>query len=468
MRSGYAWLATLLLGLWLVPAGAAAGEAALQRLADALAKQVAEKLGARGAEVPILALAVEGDQDLMGREGRLTQELQRLLVFRLEHGTAVERTLDLERGQGALALQRARRSGADWLLRAVVGLKGERLNATADLTPIAISFWEGLAQPLPRGSRYHLFASVEADDEIAVLLRTARAPPALGRWNLAELLSVPARILDVGLGDLDGRPGPELVLLLDAAIEIYAIAERGPQRLVRYPLAELPAARTRTRDPTGSLLVVDFNRDGRFEIFYKHFNHSHGQVLRFTGVKLVPIRELEAVPLCVLQFAGRPTVLYGRAGAGTNRYRPDLELVDINASSGERIALGKPLQTVRCWQPPDGPPMALAVDVEGRLQRLDAEWQVTAGVTGAGAGMAPVDLDLDGRPEFVLSEAVWPGEPDGLRVFDGEELVWRTQQLVGSIVAVAGSPPVAGEKPIAAVATVESRNGPSRVYLLGR
>jgi hypothetical protein len=458
----------LLLGVWSAPAGALAGEAALQRLADALADQAAEKLAARGAELPILALAVEGDRDLIGREGRLTQELQRLLVFRLEHGTAVERTLELGHGEGALALQRARRSGADWLLRAVVGLKADRLHATADLTPIATPFWEGLVDPLPRGSRYHLFASVEADDEIAVLMGTARAPPALGRWNLAELLSVPGRILDVGLGELDGRPGLELAVLLDAAIEVYTIGERGPRRLVRHSLADLPAARTRTRDPAGSLLVVDFNRDGRFEIFYKHFNHSHGQVLRFTGVKLVPIRELEAVPLCVLQLAGRPTILSGRIDAGTNRYRPELELIDINASSGERVDLGTPLQSVRCWQPPDRPPVAAAVDIEGRLQRLNAEWQVTDRMTGSGAGAAPVDLDLDGRPELVLSESVWPGEPDGLRVFAGEELVWRTEQVVGNIVAVAGSPPLAEEKPLAAVATVESSEGPSRVYLLGR
>ncbi len=468
MRPGSARSAILLLWVWLAPAVALAGEAALQQLADSMGKQVAEKLAARGAEVPILALAVEGDQDLIGREGRLTQELQRLLIFRLEHGTAVERTLDLEHGQGALALQRARRSGADWLLRVVVGLKGERLNATADLTPIATSFWEGLVEPLPRGSRHHLFASVEADDEIAILLGTARAPPALGRWSMTELLTVSERILDVGFGDLDGRSGAELAVLFDAAIEIYAVGERGPRRLVRHSLAELPAARTRTRDPTGSLLVVDFNRDGRSEIFYKHANHSHGQVLRFTGARLVAIRDLEAVPLCVLQLAGRPTVLSGRIEAGTNRYRPDLELIDINASSGERVDLETPLQTIRCWQPPDRPPVAMAVDIEGRLQRLNAEWQVTASMTGSGAGAAPVDFDLDGRPEFVLSEAVWPGEPDGLRVFDGEELVWRTQQLVGSIVAVTGSPPVAGQEPLAAVATVESQDGPSRVYLLRR
>ncbi len=442
---------------------------ALQRLADDLSRKVAEALPSSAATVPSLAVAVEAEQDLLGREGRLTQELERLLLFRLEAGTAVERAYGLGAQPGGVALERARQSGATWLLRCVVGLKAGKIHVSADLTPARVAFWDRLVDPTPRGSLHHLFAVTRADDEIALLLGSSRAPPVLGSWHLDELLYVPWRILDLGAGELDGAPGEELVLMSESAIEVYTFEAGVPKRLTTYPFEQIPAAEARTRDPAGSLLVRDFNRDGKAEIFYKQFNHRFGEILTWSGAKLRPVRRLRKVPLCQFQHEARPVILFGQPEAGTNRYQAFVELTDVNASAGRRIELPGAFQSVRCWQAgPERPPVVIVIDRRADLHRLGADWRPETSLKGVGAGSGVLDLDLDGHPELVLSEPVWPGQEDGVRVLSRGEVVWRSRDVLGGVVAVAGGDPQGAGKIQALVATVDPGGGSSRVYLLGR
>jgi hypothetical protein len=73
-----------------------------------------------------------------------------------------------------------------------------------------------------------MFVSTKVDNEILLLLGKSRAPPPLGSWRISELLTISERALDVGMGDLDGDSEPELVLLLEQAIEVYSLREGGP------------------------------------------------------------------------------------------------------------------------------------------------------------------------------------------------------------------------------------------------
>ncbi|MBN2493694.1 MAG: hypothetical protein JXR96_03795, partial [Deltaproteobacteria bacterium] len=72
--------------------------------------------------MPVVAVAVECDESIMGRGDRLAQELERLLVFRLEHGVAVEKAIPVGAGS-ARDLARLRALGASLLVRCVLGVE---------------------------------------------------------------------------------------------------------------------------------------------------------------------------------------------------------------------------------------------------------------------------------------------------------------------------------------------------------
>lgn len=441
---------------------------ALQQLAEKLERQLGRVLQRNQETASVIALVVEGDNSILGQEGRLAQELERLVLYRLDAGPAVEKTVALGAG-GQEAIERARSLGATSLLRCVVGVESGSIHVTAELTPLHVPFWDRLVDPVPRGAREHLFVSAAVDEEIMLLLGKSRAPPPMSGWHLKEILYVPHRVLDVGIGDLDGAQGEELVLLLDGSIEVYSLFGRQPRRLTTHDLTRLPVAEVRVRDPVGSLLVVDFNRDGRAEVFAKLFNRRWGEIYVWSGTQLRPVRKLAQVPLCVVSKGGRAHVIYGKPEPGTNRYLPEIEIADINASSGRSLSVERLFTNMRCWQNRDGgSPWILLVDLDGRLQRLELPDRISAIQSEAGAGMGVVDLDGDGVPEMILSESVWPGELDSVRVLARSETVWKSREVVGGVVAVAGgTAQVAGDTRAVLVA-VEPGGSASRIYLLGR
>jgi hypothetical protein len=465
---------TVGLGFWIAlgTSGAGAGQPALQEMADELAARILPALEAESLDACVLALRVEGDASILGHEGRLIQQLENLMVHRLSSQPIVARVELISGHAVEQALERARGLGASWLIRCTLGTAQARLTATADLSPLGMPFWERLADPTPRGARHHLFASVTADAEIRMLLGMERALPALAGWRLEEALYLPRRVLDAGLGDLDGDGRPELVLLGEDILEVYSLAEGSPRRLASQELESIPLEATRGRDPIGSLVVVDFNRDGRSEVFYKLANRRWGELLVWNGARLEPIRKLGRVPLCLVHLARRPTVLSGLPEAGTNLFQPALEVADINASTGSPLALSGPFASLRCHQNATGRIEIRLVDARGALHRLELDGTQTLEVEKVGAGSGMADLDQDGRAELILSEAVWPGEPDGLRVLSGGpgggEVLWRTRELIGSVVAVSGGLANGQGRTQAVIVALEPGGRASRIYLLGR
>lgn len=448
------------------------GGPALQLLADELYQRLEDVMQKAELSDPVVAIVVEGDNSILGKEGRIAQELERLLVYRMEAGAVVGQALPLGAG-GAKAAEEARGRGAALLLRCVVGVEQGTVHVTADLTPLHVPFWDRLVDPVPKGAKEHMFVSTRVDEEILLLLGKSRAPPPLKSWHLSEVLYVPRRVLDLGLGDLDGDEHSELVLLYPDAIEVYSLKDVAaggpPRRLVTHSLAHLPEARVLSRDPVGSLLVADFNSDGRFEVFYKLFNRRVGEVLSWGGSELRPIRQLKKVPLCVYRHRGRARILYAEPDPGTNHYLPQVEVADINRSSGTAHSLPGAFLTLRCWQSsPEEAPWMVAVDRAGRMFRLDASFKAQPVQEGVGAGAGVVNLDRDAVPELIMSDDVWPGEADGLRVVAHQEVLWQTREIVGNVVAVAGGAFRTGVQTQALLAAVEPGESASRIYLLGR
>ena len=441
---------------------------ALQQLADGLADKITKKLKADSAEVPTAALVVELDQTLLGKADRICQQLEKLLQYRLESGTGVERVFILEHPNKSGALTLAERQGASLLIRLVVGMTDKKIHASADLVPIDRPFWVALIKPRPKKARHHVFEAVTADEEVTLLLGASRAPPALGTWRMRELLYVPKIVLDLGVGNLDDKKGLELVLLTEKSIEAYSFSGNKHHKLVSYDLTALPSAQHQTRDAKGSLVVADFNRDGVSEIFFKMFGHHFGEVLSYTGLRLRPLRKLKRVPMCLIHLKGRPTVIYGTPEAGTNRYSREILIADINSSSGKKVELESQFSTLRCWQTEEGLTWIIVVDDRGNLRRLDPSWQVqsTFGSVGVGAGI--FDLDRDAWPDLVLSKWVWPMEPDSVQVVSKGEVVWRNSSVLGSIVAVTGGDWDGSGKIQALIAAVDFSANASRIYLMGR
>ena len=76
----------------------------LQQLADQIDSQVTRILERGSGQEPVIAVAVEGDASILGLEGRITQELESLLIFRLESGTAVAQAIALGAARAGLKL----------------------------------------------------------------------------------------------------------------------------------------------------------------------------------------------------------------------------------------------------------------------------------------------------------------------------------------------------------------------------
>jgi len=284
-----------------------------------------------------------------------------------------------------------------------------------------------------------------------VTLAQALAASSSAPLHLGRLLELDGGVLDVGLGDVTGDGRSDVVLLRTDAVELYELPEEGIELAVRYRLDHLPQERIRTRDPRGRMVVADFNRDGRAEIFFRVFHRRPGEVLAWTGADLCSIRRFEGVPLCVLRMAGRPLVLFGRAEPGTNLLGPAPQLCDINEPSGRPLDISSTFWDLRCHQPEGSEaPWMLWVDREARLHRGESDAPLEPELF-SGMAMTPADVDGDGQPEYVLSEPAWPGEPDAVRVWYAPDRVWTASNGLTSL---------------RAASVEQGRAGASRVMLL--
>ena len=288
-----------------------------------------------------------------------------------------------------------------------------------------------------------------------------------GELHLTRLLELDGVVLDVGMGDVTGDGRSDVVLLRLDAVELYQFEDSQAELSVRYRLSHLPQERIRTREARGRLVVEDFNRDGRAEIFYRVLHRRPGEVLAWTGTDLRAVRNIERVPLCVIRMASRPLVLFGQAEPGTNYFMPAPDLCDINEPHGRSVEITSPFWDLRCLQPEGAEaPWMLWVDRQARLHRGESDEPLEPELL-SGVGMTPADLDGDGQPEYVLSAPVWPGQADAVRVHITPESSWTSRDIVGSIRAMAAE---GGRRGAARVLLLSCERAAERcrIYLLER
>jgi hypothetical protein len=305
------------------------------------------------------------------------------------------------------ALERA--DGARSLVKVRLWLDGE-LRAAGDVHSLWINFWAGRTPVRGAEPAAAVAASVPADAGARLL--AGAAAPSLLVADPAPLFRLGERTAALAAGDLDGDGRAEVVALTASAVHVlgadgHLIATRS--------LETLPAASVPTREPFGTLCVVD----GRIEV--APARAAGGEVLRLERGALVSVSRLSGPSLGCGPAAQGAVFVPGLArlrAAGAS----DRELLwGADARSGHRLLLRA--DGTALWTAPGGQVRMLS-DV------------------GAGAALVP----WDGAVAVAASSAAAAPERDRLRLLDADgergrlEMGGRIIQVTAAALAPDGPP----------------------------
>jgi hypothetical protein len=317
---------------------------------------------------------------------------------------------------------RAAAEGARSVVRVRLWLDGE-LRAAGDVHSLWTNFWAGrtpVRAPEPAAA---LAASTPADP--AVRLLAAAAARSVLVADAQPLVRLRDRLAALAAGDLDGDGKPEVVALTASGLQVL---RADGHLLAALSLETLPAAAVPTREPFGTLCIVD----GRIEV--APARAAAGEVLRLERGSLVPVARLPGPTLgCGPEGLGASFVpgiaRLQPAGAASSGGVPPLpgatgrELFwGADARAGHRLLLR-----------PDG--TALWMMPGGQVRMLSD--------VGAGAALVP----WDGAMRVAASSAAAAPERDRLRIVDADGERARIE-VVGRILQVslaafdAEAPPV--------------------------
>jgi hypothetical protein len=312
------------------------------------------------------------------------QEIERLvsgLVHKELEGMGARPLRDCP-PSGTLAIEeRARLSGAEWLLAVRVKAGRNRGQLAIELRRIDRGFWI----PAPPQPEIHAFARSNIDP---TAIASWAPPPAVEPVReprsprLVRQGRVDGHLLALAACDLDGDGHAELVALGEELIVFRG--ERGVPPIAHLSLAPLPRAKRRVRDPIGGVVCADLDRDGTLEIAIGHSDFERGLLVSVKRVaksfRLEPKRELSAIPLAVLESG---ELLQAHPDEGRNRWAKELI---VAALGGERtVDLGRPFYDLTA----SASAFVLGIDYE--LLPLSRELSLGAsiGTSGVGAAILP-------------------------------------------------------------------------------
>jgi len=413
--------AAVLLGslLLLGTAGAEPPRGAVERLAQQLGAEIAS----RATEGP-LAVHVTSPSPVLSRA------LVTLTVAELSRrglgGMAVEAP------DASVAEGRARDSGARALARVSAGLERGALVARGDLLGTWVNFWSGRSPTRPPQPAAVLEASAEADAHALALIAAPVTAPIAGssggsgtgtapaRLQLAAavLAKLPSPIAALAAGDLDRDGVDEVAAVTEDEVVVLAADGRV---LARRDVKGLQAAAAAVRDPIAAATVV------QGQLAYFHARKARGELLAYGGGALRVVKELEEVVLA--------------RGAISGKWVPGQNVIAVEG---------------RKWTAPGPFHSAAAFEGTGRADVVvvlpggAGAWVrgfpgngAGEGLTGIGAGTALCDLDGDGSPELVTSNAAHGPDVDEVRVYAdapwGAAPRWQAQVARGRVMAAAAA-----------------------------
>lgn len=428
-----------LAALALLSAATDRGAGTLARAGETVAARLAEAAAPR----ELLALAVFAP----GAEG-LTGPLATALAEALSRrGFAVAPLA----GPGLADPEAAARAlGADRLLRVQAGLAPGRreLALTAEAVPTRPNFFLQRALEVRPGRSHLLALSIAADAPTLALCRTAPrgGPLAVAVRPLARL---DERVLALAAGD-PGGGAPAVAAATPSALLLL-----GPdgRLLARRPYSGPPPAPLRR--PAAAVAVGDF---GGGRVAVRLAGAPAGEVLAYSSGALRPVAPLAAAPL----WAGRSGRVFGAFVPGkatlADRFAPFVEAGARPRSAREFVAFA--------GAPGPGTVAFAAVSGDGTALLLGPDLGAVGRLEGVGAGLALADLDGDGEPELVASDAAAAGE-DRIRVLrlPGGEPLHASARLPGSILAGA-SADLTGDGLDDAVLAAELPGGGTELWLV--
>lgn len=367
----------LLAALLAVAAAPPAAEPSLVRLARAVAEQTAKA----SPEAPV-AVHVEAPTPAMARA------FNTLLSAELAARKLSPVALDAP--SAAAAERLAREKDLRSLVRVTLTAENTRVVARGDLLPTWVNFWAGAAPTRAAGGAAALASTVDADAAALALAAivgpatTAAAPLKVVLSPLAKLAAVPAAL---AIGDLDGDQKPEIGVLTDDELLIFAPDGRP---LSRFDLRGLTPSSRPGREPFGALAL------SAAKVGFVSARRAHGELLGWSA-------------------AG-----FGRSAGQTDEVALDgvgVRLVPgLNAFAAEAQWFGKPVvlpAPLTTTNTRAGVSLFLFANGTGALSRGVPP---AATFTQAPSAAVVADLDGDGTPELFASSARFFPDGDEVRV----------------------------------------------------
>lgn len=314
-----------------------------------------------------------------------------------------------------------------------------RVEAEARLVALPATFWSRLRAPDGEVLGTAL-GEAPLDLELRTLFGMGRRTVRFDRLRLVALRDLPpalarAPVLDLALIAADGREDQRVLALQPDRIHVLRWSKRGLVLESEVLLAAPPAQDTRTRQPMGRL-VVTTRADGRPAVLVASSDRAAPELFDFDGA-LRPVAPLAMPPAWPLYASGVDRWLTGPWPGGVDVLEGALgELALVSGAPLYRelgaleAAYDLRAHALFAATSPAWAPYAAESLPGGEL----AVWSFANPderftLEGVGTVSTLSDLDLDGRPELLVTSAALDG-PDHLSLYelsdagDGTHLRW--------------------------------------------
>jgi hypothetical protein len=220
----------------------------------------------------------------------------------------------------------------------------------------------------------------------------------------ASFARLPRWTAALASGDLDGDGRDEVVALTDD--ELIAFSPDG-RVLARRELRFLPRSSSPSREPVGAVAVLPSPP----RVAWLSAQRARGEELALEpGGGFRVLRQIDQAPLSRVGGAA----LSARLVPGQNTFQ---DVLKVDGRPPVELKLPRGPVTVSASSGPSGPAVvAVYADGKGSLLRGLSGDAPRTPLDGLGAATALVDVDGDGLPELVTTEAAWSPSAESLRI----------------------------------------------------